>query len=134
MFRRTCFRYLFVITFLITLSACALVKNDPIGTCQTSNGTKALRLTGHRDNKTHSLILFVLNPSISSQTEFVVPAFSNVIPGAQVSWSTYPNAKLDGKITFSDHTATVDLYLQPRPDYRTPLDWNGMYELHGCDQ
>ena len=130
MLRGAIFRYAFMISYLGTLSSCALVRNDPGATCNSSNGVQILRLTGYRDNKTHSLIMFALRPSVPAHTEFVVPALVGLIPGAVVRWSEYPNAKLGGSIIFKETKATVDLYLQPKPDSTVPLDWNGTYEIH----
>jgi hypothetical protein len=76
--------------------------------------------------------MFALRPSVSAQTEFVVPTFVGLIPGSVVRWSKYPGAKLIGSISFKETTATVDLYIQPKPDAPEPLDWNGTYALQSC--
>lgn len=78
--------------------------------------------------------MFAIRPSVPAQTEFVVPALIGQVSGANVKWSTYPDAKLTGSITFNEKTATVDLYLQAGQSSSVPLDWNGTYELQACDR
>lgn len=134
MLHQTSVRNFFAIFFLIALTSCAIVHNNPIVTCHHSDGLQSLRLNGYRDNKTHSLIMFAVRPSVAAQTEFIVPGLFGSIPGSSVKWSTYPEARLSGSITITEKTATVDLYLQPNPNSSIPLDWNGFYELQSCDR
>jgi hypothetical protein len=124
--------------YLLTLplTSCASVENDQDASCREETSGYVLTVTGRRDNMTHSLLRFLLQPTVKAYASFEVPRVIGVVPAAEVSYYNEPKLRLTGAVEFTGTTMKVDLHYVAGDvngsEASVPLSWNGSYNLSPC--
>ncbi len=115
---------------LSLLAGCATPGNAPDVQCQRRPDGHLLVFHAVRDNLTHSIVLFLLSPTVKDRMELVVPRIAGLVPASEVIDLDNPSRHFDGALQFSGDSVDVKLIQAQEP--RAPSDWNGRYRLGPC--
>jgi hypothetical protein len=115
----------------LALSSCASVANFPAAECEKRPDGYALVMHGIRDNMTHSIVRFMLQPTYEAKLELLVPKISGQVDGSEVVHVVDPTERFSGAIEFTKGAVVLSL-LHGTVNSQIPLDWNGRYQLTRC--
>jgi hypothetical protein len=125
-----------VYSLTLPLTACASDENDQDASCHEEVSGYVLTVTGRRDNVTHSLLRFLLQPTVKAAASFAVPRVLGIVPAAEVSYYNEPKLRLTGAVEFTGATMKINLYYVAvdanGSEASVPLSWNGSYSFPLC--